>query len=284
MYAWAHLALPRETLPRHCPVCRKKPYETVEAYQHALKQVSEMRSDTSKDGKANWKKLRSAHGCTHHGQYLHEASNLMYHMMNVIPEIMHLDALNVAKQAWTKGLAQLLNEHMREVLTGFIKGLGAKLEVKTKPDGRTGSAWFKASVWAELVHGSDSVPGGLPGWLASVLFYVGCDHVDKQSAFVPREHSAESSTLEVMRAAFGNKGQQLLECAQLFDAYVAWHDATHLETPTDADCEKVALKLAVTANKMVTAFKTVAKETGKTWVYHIALFIVPRTVRKCVRE
>lgn len=27
-------------------------------------------------------------------------------------------------------------------------------------------------------------------------------------------------------------------------------------------------------------FKAVAKETGKTWVFRIALFIVPRTVHK----
>ena len=61
----------------------------------------------------------------------------------------------------------------------------------------------------------------------------------------------------------------------------AWHDATHfLETPDDAACEAVALKLAITANRLMIAFKTVAKETGKTWVYHIALYIVPRSVRK----
>ena len=84
-----------------------------------------------------------------------------------------------------------------------------------------------------------------------------------------------------MKAAYGNKGQQLLDCARLFDAYKAWHDATHMETPDDAQREAVALQLAVTANRMMVAFvKTVAKETGKTWVYHIALFIVPRTVRR----
>ena len=135
-------------------------------------------------------------------------------------------------------------------------------------------------MWAELVHGSDEVPAGLPAWLSTVLYYVGCDFVSKQSAFTPRQHSPQSSTLEILRAAFGNKGQQLLECAQLFDAYLDWHDATHMDTPTDADCERVALRLAVTANRLMIAFKTVAKETGKTWVYHMALFIVPRSVRR----
>ena len=253
-------------------------------YQAALKAIEAMRNDTSKEGKATWKRFRSAHGLAHFGQYLHEAPNLMFHMLNVIPEIMHLDGLNVAKQAWTKGLVILLNEHLREVLTGFVKGLGAKLDVKTKPDGRAGSAWFKASVWAQLVNGTDNVPSGLPAWLASVLWYVGVDFVGKQKAFVPRQRpeAATSSTLELLRAAFGNKGQQILECAELFDAYKDWHDATHLDTPTDAECQRVALKLAITANRLMIAFKTVAKEAGKTWVYHISLFIVPRTVRKCV--
>ena len=61
----------------------------------------------------------------------------------------------------------------------------------------------------------------------------------------------------------------------------AWHDATHMETPDAAAREAVAYTLAITANSMMVAFKTVAKETGKTWVFHIALFIMPRTVHKC---
>ena len=135
-------------------------------------------------------------------------------------------------------------------------------------------------MWAELVNGSDKVPGGLPGWLATVLYRVGVDFVSTQKAFVPKTAAPAAPTLEVLRAAFGNKGQQLLECAQLFDAYKDWHDATHRETPDDAARESVALLLAKTANRLMVAFKTVAKETGKTWVYHIALFIVPRTVRR----
>ena len=174
----------------------------------------------------------------------------------------------------------LLNEYMRECLTGFVKGLGAKLDVKSKADGRASSAWFKASVWAELVHGSDKVPAGLPAWFASVLFHIGVDYVSKQKAFVPSAAPGTASSEEVLRSAFGIKGQQLLDVARLYDAYQAWHDATHTETPTDAAREAVALKLAVTANRMMVAFKAVAKETGKTWVYHIALFIVPSTVRK----
>ena len=170
MYEWAHLALPGEALPRYCHVCKKKPYKTVAEYEAGLKAVAAKRCDTSKEGKNIWKRERSNHGAAHFSQYLHEAPNLMFNMLNVIPEIMHLDALNVAKQAWTKGLATLLNEHMREVLTGFIKGLGGKLDVKAKPDGRSGTAWFKASMWAELVHGSDKVPAGLPAWLATVLY------------------------------------------------------------------------------------------------------------------
>ena len=240
-----------------------------------------MRADTSKEGKALWKKVRSNHAGTHFGQYLHEAPNLMFNMLNAIPEIMHLDALNIAKQSWTKGLVVLLNEHMREILTGFIKGLGCKLDVKQKADGRAGTAWFKASVWAGLVNGTDRVPGGLPGWFATVLYYIGIDFTSKQKAFVPSEVGPDATTAQIMKAAFGIKGQQLLDCARLFDTYKAWHDATHMETPDAAAREAVAYTLAITANSMMVAFKTVAKETGKTWVFHIALFIMPRTVHKC---
>ena len=244
-----------------------------------------MRADTSKEGQAKWKAKRSEHAGTHFKQYLHEISNLLFDMINVIPEVMHLDALNVAKQAWTKGLVMLLNEYMREVTSSYVKGLGAKLDVKTKPDGRASSAWFKASVWASLVNdGTDQVPAGLPGWFATMLYYIGCDFRSKQPAFVPSEADANASTELVMKAAYGNKGQQLLDCARLFDAYKDWHDATHLETPNDAARESAALRLAITANRMMVAFKAVAKETGKTWVYHIAVFIVPRTVRRCANR
>ena len=83
-----------------------------------------------------------------------------------------------------------------------------------------------------------------------------------------------------MKRAYGTKGQNILDCARLFDSYKDWHDALHMDTPDDAARENAAFRLAITANRLMVRFKTVAKETGKTWVYHIALFIVPRTVRK----
>ena len=285
IYTWAHLALPGESIPRYCPCCKKRPYANTQEYQAGLRSIAEQRAETSKEGKAKWKALRLGHALAHFGQYLHEAPNLLINMLHVIPEIMHLDGLNIAKQAWTKGILVLLNEHMREVFSGFFKGLGTKLDVKTKPDGRAGSAWFKASVWAELVCGSDKIPGGLAAWLGSLLYYIGEDFVSKEKAFTPQQALAGASTEEVLRRAFGLKGQQLLDCARLYDAYKDWHDATHLPTPdAPAAREKVALKLAITANRMMVAFKVVAKETGKTWVYHIALYIVPRTVYKCALD
>lgn len=283
VYSWAHLALPHEKLPRYCSVCKKKPYKDEAEYEAYIRTVAALRADQSKEGKAKWRAYRSAHALHHFGQYLHEAPNILFNMIQCIPEIMHLDGLNIAKQAWTKGVLVLLNEHMRDVLTGFFKGLGAKLDVKTKPDGRAGSAWFKASQWAELVCGSDNIPGGLAPWFASLLYFIGLDFVSKQKAFVPQEAEAGATAEEVMRQAFGLKGQQLLDCARLYDAYKDWHDATHMATPDDATREAVALRLAITANRLMVAFKVVAKESGKTWVYHIALYIVPRTVRKCAR-
>ena len=243
--------------------------------------VQRMRNDTSKAGRAKWKAARSSHSGLHNGQFLHEASNLMYNMMNVIPEVMHLDGLNVAKQAWTKGVLVLLNEYMREFSTTFFKGLGVKLEVKTKTDGRAGSAWFKASVWAELVHGYDKLPGGLPAWFASLLFFIAEEHLTTQTAFTPTAAAASQTTADIMKRAYGAKGENILDVARLFDTYKDWHDALHLSTPDQAARERVALRLAVTANRLMICFKAVAKETGKTWVYHIALFIVPRSVAKC---
>ena len=34
---------------------------------------------------------------------------------------------------------------------------------------------------------------------------------------------------------------------------------------------------------MIIYFKALAKETGKTWVMHIAVYIAPRMVFKCAR-
>lgn len=108
---------------------------------------------------------------------------------------------------------------------------------------------------------------------------VGVDHVSKQRAFVPKAAAAGASAIEVVRGAFGNKGQQLLDCAQLYYAYLAWHNVpvVHTETLDGNARDTVALQLAVTANKTMIRFKAVAKETGKTWVYHVALFIVPHS-------
>ena len=44
--------------------------------------------------------------------------------------------------------------------------------------------------------------------------------------------------------------------------------------------ESVALRMAVAANAMTEKFKVVAKESGKTWIFHIALFIAPRQVAR----
>ena len=104
---------------------------------------------------------------------------------HVVPEIMHLDNLNVAKQCWTKGVMPLMTDFMKEVTTDFFKRMGVKLDVKTKSDGRAGSAWFKASVWAEMVNGSNKVRSGLAPWFSSLLFHVAADFVQKQSGFLP---------------------------------------------------------------------------------------------------
>ena len=217
LYALSHLALPGEKMPRQCPACKKKPYETEREYADDLEQYAAARADTSKEGKARFKRERStfagapraraAHSRlapihaspvlharpvpylyftgAYYKNYKHERPNLMINTDHIIPEIMHLDNLNVAKQSWTKGVVPLMSEYMREVTTGFFKSMKVKLDVKTKSDGRAGSAWFKASAWAEMVNGSNKVPSGLAPWLASLLFHIGADFVSKQAGFVP---------------------------------------------------------------------------------------------------
>ena len=106
-------------------------------------------------------------------------------MRNVYPEIMHLDQLNIAKQSFTKGPLRLMSAHMRAVSASFFKGLGFKLDCKLKSDGRSGTAWFKASQWNEATRGSDKVPGGLAAWMSSLLFFIGEDFLEKQSTIRP---------------------------------------------------------------------------------------------------
>ena len=126
----------------------------------------------------------------HGGQYKHEASNVLVDTANIYPEIMHLDQLNIAKQSWTKGPQRLMSAHMRGVSATFFKGLGFKLDCKLKSDGRSGTAWFKASQWNEVARGSEKVPGGLPGWMSSLLFYVAEDFLQKQTSIEPIPHEA----------------------------------------------------------------------------------------------
>ena len=121
----------------------------------------------------------------HGGQNKHEAPNLLVNMSNVYPEIMHLDQLNVAKQCWSKGLLRMMSPHMRAMSATFFKGLGFKLDCKLKSDGRSGTAWFKASQWNEACRGSDKLPGGLAAWMASLIFFVGEDYLEKQTSIQP---------------------------------------------------------------------------------------------------
>ena len=104
---------------------------------------------------------------------------------NIYPEIMHLDQLNIAKQSWTKGPLRLMSAHMRIVSVTFFKGIGFKLDCKLKSDGRSGTAWFKASQWNEACRGSEKVPGGLPPWMSSLLFYIVEDFLEKQISIRP---------------------------------------------------------------------------------------------------
>ena len=118
----------------------------------------------------------------HGGQYKHEGPSLLVGARDIYPETMHLDQLNVAKQCWTKGAVRLMSAHMRIVSASFFKGMGFKLDCKLKLDGRSGTAWFKASQWNEVCRGSHKVPGGLPAWMSSLLFYIGEDFLVKQTS------------------------------------------------------------------------------------------------------
>ena len=280
MYSWAHKALPFEEKPRHCKFCGKEPYKTKAEYEAHLEEIKKERSDPTKAGKIAFQKKRSAHAAKHARQYLHEVSNLLIGMSHVIVEVMHLVELNVAKQCWTKGIVLLMSPYMRELSTSYFAGMGFKLDVKLKANGQSGSAWFKASVLNELVHGSTKVPGGLAPWLATLLFYAGEDFLEKQSALTPLPKGARDDPLTVLTKRYGVKGQQLFNAASLWDTYKEWHDTTFMAAFDAAARESVALRMAVAANAMTEKFKVVAKESGKTWIFHIALFIAPHQVAR----
>ena len=280
LYSWAHKALPFEDKPRFCKFCNEEPYATAEDYRAHLAEIDKERGNPCKVAKAAFQKKRSAHACSHARQYLHEVSTLLVNMSHVIVEVMHLVQLNVAKQCWTKGICLLMSAYMRDVSTKFFDGMGFKLDVKLKASGQAGTAWFKASVLNEIVHGSRKVPGGLAPWMASLLFYVGEDFLTKQTQLTPAAATASADPLTVLTKRYGLKGRELFNAASLWDAYKNWHDTTFMATPDEAARKEVALRMVVAANAMTTWFKLVAKESGKTWIFHIALYIATRQVHR----
>ena len=66
----------------------------------------------------------------------------------------------------------------------------------------------------------------------------------------------------------------------LWDSYKDWHDSTFEPTLSAGAKEAVALRMARAANEMMRWFKVVAKESGKTWIFHIALYIAPRQLAR----
>ena len=120
---------------------------------------------------------------------------MLVNTADIYPEIMHLDQLNIAKQCWSKGPQRQMSCHMRAFSATFIKGMGFKLDCKLKSDGRSGTAWFKASQWNEVCRGSDKVPGGLPAWMSSLLFYIAEDYLEKQTSIKPVTNSRGATPL-----------------------------------------------------------------------------------------
>lgn len=56
------------------------------------------------------------------------------------------------------------------------------------------------------------------------------------------------------------------------------HNTNYLDTPEQAGRASAALANALAEHDLVDAFKAAAQDTGKTWVFHIILFILPRTI------
>ena len=282
MYAYAHKALPFETLPRYCKFCKGMPYKTVAEYTAHCQLIETERADTDKEAKAKFLRERSNYASKHARQYQHEVADLLVSMEQVIVEIMHMAQLNVAKQCWTKGVATLMSPHMRDMGTQFFDGMGFRLAVSLKSNGNPGTAWFKASALNELVHCSAKVQGGLAPWMASLLFFVGEDFLSKQATMQPLVGNARDDCLTLLKKRYGAKGQQLYNTATLWDCYKAWHDTTFMKTADEAERHAVALQMAVAANAMTQKFKLCAAESGKTWIFHMALYIAPRQVARCL--
>ena len=97
---------------------------------------------------------------------------------------------------------------------------------------------------------------------------------------MPLAGNVSTDPKTVLTGRYGVKGQQLYNSAMLWDSYKEWHDSTFDITLDKEARERVALRMARAASEMMAWFKVVAKESGKTWIFHIALYIAPRQVAR----
>eukprot|EP00965_Chrysotila_dentata_P217882 6190275-Pleurochrysis_carterae.AAC.1 len=166
------MPVPGEELPRHCRFCKCRPYATVDDFE-ADRQVWEAaKSDPSKQGKARFAKMRSAHAETHISQHKFSMPSFLIGMSGVIPELLHVGDLNVDKQLHKQGLRRHIDDFTANNVSDFYAGMGSPLKLVRQKDGN-GDKWLKAAQRAGMILGNLKFPGGVAAWLPSLVLLVG---------------------------------------------------------------------------------------------------------------
>ena len=199
IYELAHKALPGEALPRRCRVCKQAPFATVAERDEAEAQHAAMKNDTSVEGGKKFAAARSKHSSKHFSQYLFEVPPLLVGMDHVVPELLHVGDLNVAKQIYKQGTRRHCNASMLEKLSVFFSGMGVRIRMKPKADGKSAENWFKAAQFNEMLMGSHNFPGGAPAWVPSLVLLLGDMKLEERDK-VARHFGASCPAQCIVRA------------------------------------------------------------------------------------
>ena len=177
------LELSHAVAGKFCRGCGKVPYRDEAARLAAKSALMAMATSTDKGIMKEYKKKRADYSVLHFYRHEFTEHELELAMDEIVPELMHLDSLNVAKLLMKWLLLRHADVSCRERLSIFFAGMGVPIDLRKKGDGRVkGDKWWRASVWDSLVKGSDARPGGIAAWLPTVVFIVLNSHVQSRAA------------------------------------------------------------------------------------------------------
>eukprot|EP00965_Chrysotila_dentata_P013014 429527-Pleurochrysis_carterae.AAC.1 len=145
-----------------------------------------------------------------------------------------------------------------------------------------------------MIYGGKRYPGGAPAWVPSLVLLLGeCKAESKSRAVasmpagvsaVPHGPSPSNrpslSLLQLMETKYSRSlATDLHRILLAYDAYSDWRWTMDLATLDDADKERVALKAAQKAVTLMGIFNDLSDSNGKTKMFHVIVYIVPRFIR-----